>query len=84
LKFLVMWDHPAAKSAVEEIRADMLTGKIKESGRIVGTTRGYAVEVKDEAKLFKLTEKYRSRCDVKFSTVESVLSLEDLLKAPSA
>ena len=58
MKLLVMWDHPAGKSAAEEIRADMQKGKIKEFGRIVGTTRGYAVvEVKDETELFKLTEK---------------------------
>ena len=84
MKFLVMWDHPAGKTAAEEIRVDMKKGTIKEFGRIVGTTRGYAIfEAKDEAEIIKLTGKYHSEFGVIFSTVEPVLSLEDFLKAAS-
>jgi hypothetical protein len=79
-----MWDHPSGKSAASEIKSDMDRGVIREFGRVVGTTRGYAVaEVKDYAELLKLTEKYTSQFNVRFSSVEPVLSLEELLRAAS-
>jgi hypothetical protein len=81
LKFLVTWEHPSGKSAAAEVKADMERGKIKEFGQVVGTTRGYAVaDVKDEAELYKLTEKYRSEYNVRFITVEPILALDDILK----
>jgi hypothetical protein len=85
MKFLVTWDHPSGKSAAGEIKSDMEKGTIKEFARIVGTTRGYAVaDVKDEAELYKLTEKYRSEYNVTFVTVEPILTLEDLQKILSS
>ena len=62
----------------------MKKGIIKEFGRVVGTTRGYAVfEAKDEAEIIKLTGKYLSEFGVIYSTIEPVLSLEDFLRAAS-
>jgi len=79
-----MWDHPAGKSAAEEVRTDMKKEVIKEFGRVVGTTRGYAVfEARDAAEITKLTEKYHSKYGVIYSSIEPVLSLEEFLKAAS-